>query len=414
MVTIVDSRTNKSNRSSDNRRKFLNRIRGHIKKAIPVIVNDQSVKDLTKKDQDIKVSKKALSEPRFVYNNGPDETYVLPGNDDHVRGDKIGKKKDKGKGGGGASPEDDGSQDSFIIRLTNEEFLNYFFDDLELPDLVKKNILTTKTFERRNAGYLIDGPPGRLAIVKSLKTAYQRRMALQGPYKKKLKEIEEEKEENWEKEKELLEKKIKSIPFIDNLDLRYRNSVKEMKPATTATIFSITDCSGSMTEEKKLISRKFFYLLYLFLTRKYETVNLVWIIHTAEAREVTEKEFFETQDSGGTVVSTALKLVYNMILEKYNTDDTNLYILQSSDGDNFEIDNQLVGEYLDKLLPLVQFYGYIQIDTTMFHITSSNMLDVYVNKKQQFDNLQAKRIANEREIWPMFRSLFEKQNEKAL
>lgn len=413
MTTIIDSRTNKANRSSENRRKFLNRVRSHIKKAIPNIIGGQTVPDLAKKDQEIKIPRKALSEPTFRYKPGKHEVYVLPGNTEYVRGDKI-KKKKTGRSKGDASDEDDGSQDDFIIRLNAEEFLNYFFDDLELPDLIKKNLLTTKTFERRNAGYLIDGPPGRLSIVKSLKNSYIRRFALQTPYKRKLEALEDEepKDDEWLKEKELLEKKIKSIPFLDNIDLRYRNTIKVFKPATTATIISITDCSGSMTEEKKTISRKFFYLLYLFLIRKYENVNLVWIIHTADAREVSEKEFFETQDTGGTIVSTALDLALTIIRERYNSLDNNLYILQSSDGENFEVDNPNVSLCLDKLLPLVQFFGYVQIDDVEPNAfgSSSSLLDLYSEKAQTHKNLQAKRLINERDIWAVFRSLFEKES----
>ena len=378
---------------------------------MPKAVAGKSIKEMSASGNDVGISRKAIDEPAFSYTPGNEETYILPGNEEHIRGDRI-PKRPSGKGKPSASDEDNGEEDDFIIRLTREEFLNYFFDDLELPDLIKKNLLSTKDFERKNDGYTNDGAPGNLAIVRSLKQAYLRRLALQGPHKKKLKALleKEEQEEGDDEEQARLEKKIKSVPWIDTLDLRYRKTTKEFKPATTATIFSITDCSGSMTEDKKTISRKFFYLLYLFLVRKYEVVNLVWIIHTADAKEVTEKEFFETRESGGTVVSSALKLVYDMIQTKYNTSDHNLYILQSSDGDNYNPDNQIVSEYLDKLLPLVQFFGYIQIETAMFFVSSTNMLDIYEEKAKSHKNLQAKRITGEKDIWPMFRSLFEKDH----
>ena len=413
MTYIVDARSNKSNRSAENRRKFLNRVKGFIKKEIPKIVNKSNVKDLINSDQEIHIPKHSLSEPSFIYETGDKETTVLTGNKEYIRGDIIHKQNSSDEGSGG-SETDDGSSDDFIIRLTSEEFLNYFFDDLELPDLIKQNLLLSKEFERKNAGWQLDGSPGRLSVVKSLKTAYLRRLALIGPYKKELNELlnDDDNEEDEDVERiDFLKKKIKSIPFIDTVDLRYRSFTKQIKPMTTATVFSITDCSGSMGEREKTISRKFFYLLYLFLIKKYEVVNLVWIIHTAEAREVTEKEFFENTESGGTVISTSLELVYNMIQEKYKPEDSNLYILQSTDGDNWDGDNQNVSEWLSKLLPIVQFFGYIQIDREAnedYFFGISKVMNVYKEKMDHFKNLQAKVIRNEKDIWPIFRSLFSK------
>jgi len=140
-------------------------------------------------------------------------------------------------------------------------------------------------------------------------------MALQSPLKNELHEKENllKSANDFEKtilakEIETLEERIKNVPYIDDIDLRFRNVKKETVPNTSATMICIMDNSGSMGEREKTLSRKFFFLLYLFLNKKYKKIDLIFVHHTTEAREVTEEEFFNMRESGGTVVSSALDL----------------------------------------------------------------------------------------------------------
>jgi uncharacterized sporulation protein YeaH/YhbH (DUF444 family) len=408
MAVIIDSRTtNKAHRSADNRRKFINRIRGSIKNSLPAILGEGKFDTRAQSDQKVRVPHSKLAEPKFSYDRSETENHIVTGNVEFKRGDRIPKPEKEDGSGRRGSLTDDGSHDDFIVQISPEEFLNYFFNDLELPDLVKKELATVNEFLRVNAGYQIEGPPGRLSIVKSLKNAYLRRMAFVGPYKHQIHE-EEEKDDPDQDRIEELERKIKAIPYIDTFDLRYRYFALDPQPATTATMFCIQDISGSLGEHEKTIARKFFYLLYLFLVKKYQRVELVWIVHTAEAHEVGEEEFFTTTQTGGTVISTALELAKQLIESKYSPSKSNLYFLQITDGDNATEDNPNVSQLLDDLMPLVQFFGYIQIEQEAVAFPWPKVMDVYQEKKNP--KLRASIVRHSREIWPLFRDLFKSKS----
>ena len=107
------------------------------------------------------------------------------------------------------------------------------------------------------------------------------------------------------------------MPFIDSFDLRYNNHVRIAQPTTQAVMFCLMDISGSMDEQKKNIAKRFFTLLYLFLTRTYEHIDVVFIRHHTVAEEVDEENFFHSRETGGTVVSSALKLMRKVIDARY-------------------------------------------------------------------------------------------------
>jgi uncharacterized sporulation protein YeaH/YhbH (DUF444 family) len=405
MAVIIDSRTtNKAHRSADNRRKFINRIRGSIKDSLPAILGEGKFNTRAGSPQKVRVPYKKLAEPRFSYDRSDVDNYIVTGNVRFKRGDKIPKETASGSHKGGSGGLGAPSHDEFIVQISPEEFLNYFFNDLELPDLVRKELAPTiKELIQVNAGFQIEGPPGRLSITKSLKNAYLRRLAFISPSKREISEEKEKDEPNEERIAEL-ERKIKRVPFIDTFDLRYRYYSLEPQPATAATMFCIQDISASLEEREKTIARKFFYLLYLFLVKKYQRVEIVWIVHTSEAKEVNEEEFFTTTEAGGTVISTALELAKKLIETKYNPILSNLYFLQISDGDNGEEDNLIVSKLLDQLIPLVQFFGYIQIEQEAVPFEWPKIIDVYKEKKNP--KLKAEIIKNSREIWPIFKDLF--------
>lgn len=423
MHFILDRRTTKGN-SSENRQKFLKRIRSVIRESMQESFKNKSIKDISKDGQDIQVDAKkigkSLDEPHFSYDWGDEESSVIAGNKEFTEGDIIEKPAggQGGKGRGKASDSPEKSEDPFIVHLTQEEFLNFFFEDLELPDLVKKDLTHIEEYRIKNAGYTSSGTPSRLSVVRSLKNSMMRRMALQAPYKEALnqqKALLEASDENQKisilADMELLQKKINNVPFVDDIDLRYRNPQKEKKPSTSATMICIMDNSGSMGEREKTLSRKFFFLLYLFLTRKYKKVDILFIHHTTDAREVSEEEFFNMRETGGTIVSSAIELATKMIAEK-SLNKTNLYICQCSDGDNLdEKDNKKCVSMLNEsVLPASQYYAYIQIqpeNRSHSNTGSTSLWTAYqsINYKHFAQQL----IHSDADIYPVFRKLFEKK-----
>lgn len=422
MSQVIDRRVNGKNKSAVNRQRFLRRFKEQIKKSVSEAVAKRSITDIDKGEK-INIPTKDTSEPIFGHGQGGRREVVQPGNTDFVAGDKI-PRPQGGKGGGGsgegsASNSGEG-EDEFAFQLTREEFLEFFFEDLELPDLVKTQL--TKIIEHKSvrAGYTTSGVPTNINIVRSLKGALARRIALRSPHIKTLHQLEQQLEElllSLEEDDpkiialkddiEALQKKIRNVPFIDTFDLRYNNRVNEPKPSTQAVMFCIMDVSGSMNEERKDIAKRFFILLYLFLTRTYENIEVVFIRHHTTAKEVDEEEFFYSRETGGTVVSSALEMMHEIISDRYPSSEWNIYAAQASDGDNWEGDSPACRELLTKhILPSVQYYAYVEI-TAYEH---QSLWREYEKIRESFSNFSIQEIDGRASIYPVFRELFSKQN----
>ena len=201
------------------------------------------------------------------------------------------------------------------------------------------------------------------------------------------------------------------------MDIRYNHWVKQPNPITKAVMFCLMDVSASMGEHEKDIAKRFYMLLYMFLERSYKEVDIVFIRHTTEAEEVDEQTFFYDKKTGGTKVSSVLAKCREVIEDRYPLDDWNCYIAQTSDGDNWNSDNDRVLRILvNQLLPIVQHYAYIQIEPSpdrMMMWRSLGMMpddlwEVYsiVNEP----NFDKKQISDVTEIWPVFSELFKKRN----
>ena len=414
MLQIIDRRFDSKNKSATNRGRFLKRFRGQIRKAVADAIAQRSIKEIDK-DERIGIPAKDISEPQFSLGKGGRRVRVLPGNDRFGRGDQMDRPPDSAAGRGhGGSPEGEGADD-FAFTLTKEEFLDIFFDDLSLPDLVKTQLAHIEEFRRVRAGYTQTGVPTNLSIVRSLRGAAGRRIAVGTPYGRRLRELEAQLAallaaggerdpgvQALRDEIAHLRVRIDRIPFIDSFDLRYRNRVLVPQPSTQAVMFCLMDVSGSMDEEKKQMAKRFFMLLYIFLTRSYEHIEVVFIRHHIQAFEVDEDDFFRSRETGGTVVSTALDLMQRIIRERYSTSLWNIYGAQASDGDNWDNDSPHCRELLaDAILPLVQYFAYIEIAPE-----PQNLWLEYQTLLAGHGNLAMQRIAELADIYPVFRELF--------
>jgi len=416
---IIDRRLSGKHKSVVNRQRFIRRFREQIKKSVSDAVSQRSITDMDK-GEEINIPTKDTSEPVFGHGPGGRREMIQPGNTDFVAGDKVPRPPGGGEGSGEGNASNTGEgSDEFVFQISRKEFLEFFFEDLELPDLVKTQLKKIADFKMIRAGYTSAGVPSNINVVRSLRGALARRIALRAPYTTEMRELEKQREEllliHVESYPEIMEiddrisvlkKKIKSIPFIDTFDLRYNNRRKEPIPSTQAVMFCIMDVSGSMNEERKDIAKRFFILLYLFLTRTYENIEVVFIRHHTTAKEVDEDEFFYSRETEGTVVSSALELMHEIIAKRYPTSQWNIYAAQASDGDNWEGDSPTCGEILQqKILPLVQYYAYVEI-TAYEH---QSLWREYENVKEAFPNFAIQDIAGLTSIYPVFRELFSKQ-----
>lgn len=425
MTYFIDRRANAKNKSAVNRQRFLDRYRAHIKRSVEEAVNRRSITDMERGEK-VSIPKRDISEPVFQHSPGGKRTIVSPGNKEFVEGDRL--PRPGGSGGGGAgegSASDQGEgMDEFAFTLTREEFLDFVFDGLELPHLERKSLKDLEAVKPVRAGVSRDGVPSRINIVRSMREAYARRIAMRAPIRRALREAEEalEAEEGKDPvlrnpariaelkgEIERLEKRLKTVPFIDTYDLRYNNLVNQPQPSSKAVIFCVMDVSGSMTQAHKDIAKRFFLLLYLFLERSYKKVELVFVRHHTAAKEVDEEEFFYSRETGGTIVSSALSLVDEIITRRYPPTQWNLYVAQASDGDNWDDDSVSCREWLSKsLMPRLQYYTYVEI-TPHAH---QALWEEYEAVAAEFpERFAMRQIVEAGDIYPVFRELFKRRTE---
>ncbi|HHG3302007.1 TPA: YeaH/YhbH family protein [Vibrio parahaemolyticus] len=421
MAQFIDRRLNGKNKSAVNRQRFLKRHKEQIKESVADAVNRRSITN-TETGEDVSIPHKDINEPIFHQGQGGVRERVHPGNDQFITGDKIERPKGGGQGSGSgegnASPDGEG-QDEFVFQISKDEYLDILFEDLELPNLEKNQIAKITEWKTHRAGFQTAGIPSNISVIRSLQQSLARRTAMTAGKKRLLKELEDEltrikniepaqqlEENRLKKEIEELRKKIENVPFIDTFDLRFKNYEKRPVPSSQAVMFCLMDVSGSMDQATKDIAKRFYVLLYLFLTRTYENVDVVFIRHHTQAKEVDEHEFFYSQETGGTIVSSALKLMDEIVKERYPVGQWNIYAAQASDGDNWADDSPRCRDLLvNKLLPNCQYYSYIEI-TRRSHQT---LWHEYEKLTDEFPNFAMKNIRSVEDIFPVFRELFQKE-----
>ena len=372
MQAIIDRRLAGKNKSIGNRERFLRRHKEQIRDAVKRAVDGRGIRDI-ERGEDIRIPKKDLSEPVFGHGQGGLREVVHPGNKEYRQGDRI--ERPKGGGGQGSGKGQAGDQgegeDDFVFALSKEEFMQIFFEDLALPHLVRNQLAEVPEWKSQRAGFSSDGTPNNLHVVRSMRGALGRRIALGASSRRELQLLEDElaalelEPKHLEHAQHLeriaalrdailaLRGRVERIPFLDPIDLRFRSRVRVPVPTSKAVMFCLMDISGSMDEGRKDLSKRFFILLYLFLTRHYEKIDLVFIRHHTQAQEVDEQNFFHARETGGTVVSSALVLMEDIIKARYSPSEWNIYGAQASDGDNWHHDSGRCRELLtDKILPL--------------------------------------------------------------
>ncbi len=426
MTHIIDRRLNGKNKSAVNRERFLRRYRQHIKKAVAEAVQKRSITDIEHGEK-VSIPTRDIQEPVFHNGRGGRREIVHPGNREFVTGDTLPKPPSGGGGGGGGQASNQGEgMDDFVFQITQEEFLDFLFDDLELPNLARKRLKDTEAFKYVRAGYSTQGVPAKLDVLRSMRGAHARRLSLGGARKRHIREMEQQLKELQETpdiadpafskkdqiqalqdEIKRLKTQVKRIPWIDEIDLRYRQHVKQPQPATSAVMFCLMDVSGSMSQMHKDIAKRFFILLYLFLKKNYQRIDVVFIRHHTSAKEVDEEEFFYSRETGGTIVSSALKLMNQIIDERYSPAEWNIYAAQASDGDNWNDDSPVCSKLLsEEILPKTQYYAYVEItpqDHQMLWYEYEKVQERYPN------SFAIQQIADAGEIYPVFRQLFERK-----
>ncbi|MBV9784557.1 MAG: YeaH/YhbH family protein [Acidisphaera sp.] len=435
-MNIVDRRLNPRGKSLANRQRFIRRARSQIMDAVRRASAKQGIADLGSGEK-VGIASDGLREPQLRHaGSGGKRIYLTPGNKEFVEGDLIPRPPSGAGGRGSQASAGVEGQDSFQFVLTREEFLDLFLEDLELPDMLRKQLRLTDTFKMVRAGYSVSGVHTNLALVRTMRNSLARRMALKRPSNAELaaREAEiarllEEWGENGDNPGEdpdepvsdehgrLIEElrhqrhRRSRIPFVDPVDVRYNRFRPEPQPAASAVMFCLMDVSGSMTEHMKDLAKRFFKLLYVFLTRRYRHVEIVFIRHTHLAREVDEETFFRSPESGGTIVSTAFEEMQRVLAERFPPDSWNVYAAQASDGDNMPADNARTSALLQRvILPACQYFAYLEVGAEhREQTTSTELWRAYRAIAQAGFPIAMRKVNHRSQIYPVFRDLFARE-----
>jgi len=370
-----------ADRSASDRRRHKQKIDHAIKEGIHHIVADESIigQDGKKK---FKIPVRGIKEYRFVYgDNGNKKVGSAPGKDVN-RGQKIGEDQKQQQGKPNKAGGDKG-EEFYDVEITLEELAEYLFADLKLPELKRRQLSNISTEKLKRNGYRSDGIIPRLDKKKSA-IARIKRMKAAG--------FDPDKAEEGE-----------TFSFHDE-DLKYRHFKKTPKPCTNAVVFFIMDVSGSMDQDKKFLARSFYFLYYQFLRLKYDTIDIIFISHDTEAREVEEKEFFNKSTSGGTFASSGLTLTLDIISKRYHPSSWNIYVAQASDGDNFSEDNEKFLKEVDRVSEVAQLYGYCEIEPEKHWVDGTGKLFSLLYRLQN-EKIRRAIIREKDDVWPAFKAL---------
>jgi uncharacterized protein len=420
---IVDRRQNPGGKSLENRQRFLRRAKSLVQAAVKKTSQDRDIKDILRGGE-VAIPLDGMHEPRFRREGGARDT-VLPGNKKFVEGDIL-PRSGKGDSGKPKDPGDGDGEDAFRFVLSRDEFVDLFLDDLELPDLTKRKLANVESDSLRRAGFTTSGSPANISVSRTVSNALMRRVALRRPRPEAIAELEAELETGGEARKaeliaeiEALKSKLRRIPFIDPIDIRYRRFETYPKPVAQAVMFCLMDVSGSMSEHMKDLAKRFYMLLYVFLTRRYRHVEIVFIRHTDRAEEVDEQTFFYGPTSGGTLVSSALQAMHEIVRSRFRPSDWNIYAAQASDGDNSTADGEAVARLLtEQILPMSQFFAYLEVGEAggySSEMPDSSLWTLYERLRSQGAPLSMRKVHDRSEIFPVFRDLFQRRakHEKA-
>lgn len=417
---IVDRRLNPSSKSLENRQRFLRRAKALVRDAVKKSSEGRDIKGVLEGGE-VSIPLDGMHEPRLRREGGIRDM-VIPGNKKFVEGDML-PRSGEGDGGKPQEPGDGDAEDAFRFVLSREEFVDIFLDDLELPDLAKRKLAAAENDGLRRAGYSVSGSPANISVSRTVRLAMARRVALRRPRPETIAQLETELADCDEERRialmaeiTSLKSKMNRIPFIDPIDIRYRRFETAPKPVAQAVMFCLMDVSGSMSEHMKDLAKRFYMLLYIFLTRRYRHVDIVFIRHTDRAEEVDEDTFFHGPASGGTMVSSALEAMHEIVKARYRPEDWNIYAAQASDGDNSYSDGEITARLLkDCILPVTQFFAYLEVGETSgnpFDMSDSSLWTLYQRLRNEGAPLAMRKVSSRGEIFPVFHELFQRRRKQ--
>ncbi len=384
-MSVFKEHKSHADRSASDRRRHREKIDKAIREGVTDIISDESIIGQSGKKK-VRIPVKGIKQYKFIYGSNGQKRVGSSAGNDVARGQKVKKgKKGEQQAPGAGKPGNEAGEEYYEVEITLEELAQYLFDSLHLPELERKQFKKMLTEKTKRHGYRNHGIRPRLDKKETVKKMLKRRNIA-----KRFQEIDDE-----------------DFGFREQ-DLRYKHITQKKTPNTNAVIFFVMDISGSMTKEKKYLSRSFFFLLYNFIRSKYDKTEIVFVAHDSVAYEVSEEQFFSRGSSGGTIVSSALEMVDNIISKRYHPSSWNIYMFQCSDGDNWNSDNEKVITLLRRLHELCQFIGYCEVEPTdeklRWMTDNSSLYKLFSDLS--LSSVKQTKIAGREDIWPAFKDFF--------
>lgn len=422
----------KSDRSAGDRLRHRQKVRASIRENIADIIAEEAIIGKNR-DRVIKVPIRGIKEYRFLYGENNPGVGQGEGKGTTEPGQVVGKVTKDGEKGADRADDRPG-QDYYETEITLEELIDIMFEDLALRDMERKALRTVLTeTKRKNIGWRHRGPRVHLGIRRTVRERKKRLQETKGAIREREKELQavmlsgdpEKSKELQEKLKELyLWKSILENPnaYVEYLkehpedqprfpfherDLRFRRRKEKPREESNAVVFCIMDTSGSMDTMKKYLARSFFFLLCQFISTKYRQVEIVFIAHHTEAKEVSEEEFFHKGESGGTFISSAYQKMLEVVASRYHPSLWNIYAFHCSDGDNFATDNSAALKAAAEICKIANLFGYGEIKPEGVKHYEFSMLEIFKNLKAE--NFMALLIEKKSEIWPAFKRFLSKE-----
>ena len=346
------------------------KVKDVIKKNLPDLITEENI-IMSDGKQIIKVPIRSLDEYRFIYNYQK-QKHVGQGDGEAKVGDVLGRDPSN-KPGQGEKAGDQPGHDVVEAEVSMDELENMLFEDLHLPNLKEKEkdeIVTQSIIfnDIRKKGMQSNIDKKR-TILENL-----RRNATTGS---------------------------PGIHHISPDDLRYKTWEDVIVPQSNAVIIAMMDTSGSMGSFEKYCARSFFFWMTRFLRKQYEHVEIVFIAHHTEAKEVSEEDFFTRGESGGTICSSAYQKALEIIDRRYPASRYNIYPFHFSDGDNLTSDNERCVRLIGELLKVSNMFGYGEVNQ---YNRSSTLMSAYRNVK--LDHFMYYVIKDKSEVYKALTTFF--------
>jgi sporulation protein YhbH len=357
------------------------RVKEAIKKNLGSIVSNEAI-ILSDGKRTVKVPIRALDEYKFRFDYRKHKQ-VGQGDGKTRVGDVIAREGQPGQGTtGSGQPGADAGGEYYEAEVNIDEIAALIFEDLQLPFLEEKakkavQSKTTHFNEIRRTGVMANLDKRRMILENIKRNAREEGRARFGDVRKE--------------------------------DLRFKTWEENLRYESNAVVLALMDVSGSMGEFKKYIARSFFFWMVRFLRTKYDNVEIVFISHHTEAREVSEEQFFTQGESGGTVVSSAYQLALDIIRERFNPHDWNIYPFHFSDGDNYYSDNEEATRLADQLISTCNLFGYGEIGeegSSSYRRSSGALLSIFNDRLKNKERFVGVRIDDKEDVYPALKQFF--------